>query len=73
LIVSFHNYTHEEAARAQAANPGCAIVEVIARDGHQLLALPITNPNRDLELPGMPGMTLDLLAGATIYTQGAKR
>jgi len=71
--VPFHNYTLDEAARAQAANPGCAIVEVIGRDGHQLLALPITDLNRDLDVPGLPGMTLDVLAGATIYTQGAKR
>ena len=69
----FHNYTLDEAARAQAANPGCAIVEVIGADSDQLLALKITDVNRDLELPGMPGMTLDVLAGATIYTQGAKR
>ena len=69
----FLRHTLEQAARVQAANPGCAIVEVIGANSDQLLALPITDVNRDLELPGMPGMTLDVLAGATIYTQGAKR
>jgi len=71
--MSFLRHTLEQAARVQAAHPGCAIVEVIGADGYQLLALPITDVNRDLELPNMPGMTLDVLAGATIYTQGAKR
>jgi len=69
----FIRHSIEHAARVAAANPGCAIVEVIGLDHDALLAIPITDVNRDLEIHGMPGLTIDLLAGATIWTAGAKR
>ena len=60
------HFTEAQLRNARADHPGQAIVEVVSGAEAALLAIPMPKSVLDAPIPSMPGMTLELLDGATI-------